>query len=249
MWEINNGKVKLDIKQVNSNFRIVKQDNLTFICPKKNLWDWENDGMKWLRSVIVDEKGYVVSCGFPKFGNYNEFKEDTEKLNKSLESQEQVLFTHKYDGSLCIRSVINGNVILRTRGTIDGNFEYENRTSFKEKFRLVAEEKYPILLNPDWNNDKSLLFEYLSKDDRIVLSYEENDLIFLGAVYHYLKLATWNELKQIANEGNLKLVELFELPNDITTLLEQVKNWEIEGVVARCNDSQTLVKVKSACIN
>jgi hypothetical protein len=187
----------------------------------------------------------VVSCGWPKFGNYGEFHEDTISLDKALEGGE-VLFTHKHDGSLAIRSVINGKVIFRTRGTLFGGEETEDgKESFGVRFERAA-AKYPLLLDPNWNSDISLLFEYVSPHNKIVLRYDFEDLIFLGFVRHNLTMGKWQEVKEVAQDGNLRLVEIHELPHNPKQLLEIIKDWEDEGVVARCCDSQVMVKVKSA---
>ena len=49
-----------------------------------------------------------------------------------------------------------------------------------------------------------------------------------------------------AEGGGLRLVELKELPSDPVKLLEEIKEWRTEGVVARVGADQVFVKVKSA---
>lgn len=238
----------INLKKINKKeFNITSDNGLNLIHPRKNKWDWDEEE-KWFRSVIVDDKGNILSCSFPKFGNYGEFRGDTNKLKKALRDGKTVRFSQKEDGSLCIRSVINGNVILRTRGTLYGGQASDDGTpSYGDRFKKVVKEKYPILLDPLWMNDVTLLFEYVSPDNRVVLSYKESDLVFIGGVYHKpLKLFQWSELKEIANENNLNLVKLHTLPNKPEDIIKEIQTWKIEGVVARTNDDQTLVKIKSA---
>lgn len=244
MWQVKENQALLDRTLVRKTFRSTTDGKLTLICPKKNNWDWE-DNEKWLRSVVVDENGKVVSCGWPKFGNYGEFINDTAALDKELVNGE-VLFTEKCDGSLAIRSVINGEVIFRTRGTLfGGEVDEDGKEPFGSKFKRAA-QKYPHLLDPNWHSNISLLFEYVSPHNKIVLRYDFEDLIFLGFVRHNLTIGKWCEVRKIAEEGNLRLVKTHELPREPQQLLEVIKTWEDEGVVVRCCDSQVMVKVKSA---
>jgi len=252
MWTHENGKAILDIGKVDrSEFKVVDdpQRGLHLIFPRKGKWNWL-EGEKWLRSVVIDDSGAIVSCAWKKFGNYGEFLDETGILIKELEHGRTVRFTQKMDGSLCVRSVINGKVILRTRGTLYGGdmmAEEEGRVPFGERFHKVANEKYPKLLDPFWiPSGKSLLLEYVAPDNAIVVRYSEEDLIFLGGIEHSgPSILTWEESQQIAEDGGLRLVDTKELPRNPLLMLEEVKGWKAEGVVIRCNGDQTFVKVKS----
>ena len=247
MWHRKDGKICLDISKINQDeFRINEEDGFTFVGPKKNKWSWKEDE-KRLRSLILDSDGFVVSSGFPKFGNYGEFLDDTKILNDALNDNKVVRSSHKHDGSLCIRSIIDGKIILRTRGTSCGQYAFnEEGPTFYERFYEAAEE-YPELLNSNFYPGYSLLFEYVSPTNRIVLKYEETDLIFIGGIKHSdLSLVTWKEMLEITKKGKLNIVKLHTLPTDPKELVSTVYNWiGDEGVVARCNNSQTLVKIKS----
>lgn len=238
MWKINSNQAYLDISKIKNNFRIYSSSGYTLVCPKKNYWDWE-DEERWLRSIMVNKDGRVVSCGWPKFGNYNEFTNDTNILNDNIH---KALFTHKHDGSLAIRSVVDNKVIFRTRGTLfGGDYDENGNEPFGVKFNRVA-KKYQKLLDINWCADRSLLFEYVSPNNKIVVKYDEEDLIFIGFVYHNLTIGSWGETKLIAKEGNLKLVEVYELPKDPKKILKIIKDWDDEGIVVRCG--QTMVKLK-----
>jgi len=259
MWSVKDGKITLDISKIRSDFRVVSQDGFHLVCPKKNLWDWEDDE-KWLRSIVVDDDGFVVSCAWKKFGNYGEFESDTAVLNWALRHSKSVLFTHKEDGSLCVRSVMNNKVVMRTRGTLYGEYAEEGAESFADRFHKVAMAKYPALLNPAFFPDRSLLFEYVSPTNRIVINYKEDDLIFIGSVIHKdLRICTWPELEFMAMSFGFNLVKTHTLPTDPSEIIHAVNEWDDEGIVARCNFSpsaygskgrivsdQVLVKIKSA---
>lgn len=249
MWYKKNGKICLDISKVNQNeFNINEENGLIFIRPKRNKWNWLDEEKK-LRSIIIDLEGYVKSSGFFKFGNYGEFLNETKILDNALKDNGTVRFSRKEDGSLCVRSVIDRKIILRTRGTAQGQYaRNEFGPTFYEQFLDVVREKYPKLLIPNFYPEYSLLFEYVSPKNRIILSYDYTDLIFVGGIKHSdLTLITWDEMLDITNEGNLNIVKLHTLPTNPKDLIEVIyKEWiGQEGIVARCNNDQTLVKIKS----
>jgi hypothetical protein len=249
MWNLIEDKIRLDISQVDSSrFNIISNNRSTLVTPRRNMYDWKNKE-RFLRSIIIGVDGMVISCSFPKFGNYNEFRSDTDKLDKSLVTNRMVRFTNKEDGTLCIRSVINDKVVLRTRGTIDGvaiDFEKDN-ISFSERFFNVAERKYCKILDPKWLPNCSMLFEYVSPDNVVVIFNKQEDLIFLGLVYHHnLRLGRWNVLEDISKDGKLNLVQSYDLPRNPLELVNEVKEWkDREGIVARCCNDQVMVKIKS----
>lgn len=259
MWSIKNGKMILDISKIRSDFKVVSRDGFHLICPKKNMWDWMEEE-KWLRSIVVDDNGFVVSCAWKKFGNYGEFASDTFILDWSLRHNKNVLFTHKEDGSLCVRSVMGNQVVMRTRGTLYGEYAEQDMEPFADRFHKVAMAKYPALLDPAFFPDRSLLFEYVSPTNKIVVTYGEDDLIFIGAIIHKdLRICTWPELEFMASSFGLNLVKVHTLPNDPHEIVRIINEWDDEGIVARCNFSptsygpkgevvkdQVLVKVKSA---
>lgn len=245
MWKSINGCLYLDINKVNRDeFNIKEQDGLRLIFPRKNKWEWKEEERN-LRSIIVDENGKVVSSAWSKFGNYGEFRDDTDTLNAFLINEAPVHFTLKMDGSLCCRSVINGKVVLRTRGTMYGGEDQEEQIAFGKRFYKVAEEKYPIMLDPTWYVNCSLLFEYVSPDNVIVVNYDTEDLIFLGGVYHNdLTPIPYEVAQHIAKQHNLNLVKTATLPNKAKDILANIDEWKTEGVVARVGN--VFVKIKSA---
>jgi hypothetical protein len=241
------GGAVLDLSAVDkAEFRIVSEGGFHLVFPKRNKWDWAEDE-KWLRSVVVDDAGRIVSCSWKKFGNFGEFLAETKALEKALADGCLVRFTAKEDGSLCIRSVFGGRVVMRTRGTLFGGKSDDGSETYGERFHRVAAARYPRLLDPLWMPDVSLLLEYVAPDNAIVVRYKKDDLVFLGGVEHSIpSIIPWETVVRIAAEGGLRLVELRELPSDPILLLKEVKEWRTEGVVARCCGDQVLVKVKSA---
>lgn len=241
---------RIDVPDEARGFKAHVRDDLVLITPRREKMsrsDWADDELA-LRSVVLRASTReVLSAGFPKFFNAAEsgsataqLSPEAQRLNIALAAGEPVWFTDKVDGSLCIRSVIDGEVMLRTRGVLPPS-------PHSDAMRAAAAARYPILLDPAFCPDVSLLFEFVSPEFRIILSYERDDLILLGAVNHS-DLTLWDvpELQRLATEHALTLVEIVELPIDPDALIEAVGAMEgREGVVARCDGGATMVKLKS----
>jgi hypothetical protein len=149
--------------------------------------------------------------------------------------------TVKLDGSLLVRSVHQGQVLLRTRGA----FGYAHQDNAHEIDACT--HRYPRLLDPTYLPDTSLLFEWVSPSNVIILKYGASDLFLVGGVWHhdlrYLRVA---ELQESASHLGIALVEFFSLTEkrwaDLYATL--VSDTDKEGYVIRIHDEQTLVKVK-----
>lgn len=208
--------------------------------------EW-SESERFFRSLMFNrESGEVVSIGFPKFFNYSEDEKDTSLLDKKLRSGAAVQFTEKMDGSLIIRSVVDGKVLLRTRGTTQAGDHGE--AAWK-----VLRAKYPDLKDPEFEPESSMLFEFITPDPelKVVLNYSEEDLVLLDRINHQnLQLDSYANIVDLADSNNLRAVETRDLPTDPEELLASVDVLEqSEGVVARVaddNNSQHLVKIKSA---
>jgi len=204
-------------------------------------YSWTPDEMPY-RSIVVDLDGNIVSSGFPKFFNYGEsqYSEPIDQVFRHaiVNQDPNLVFTHKYDGTLIIRNVINGEIVMRTRGTLSGR-------EFGEAAKQIAAVKYPQLLDPIYFPDLSLLFEYIGPENRIIVSYDEPDLILIGAIKHNnLQPLTWVELSQI--DGALRLAEIYSLTgknlDEINAFLAQYPEL-IEGLVVRMGGQ--LIKIKT----
>lgn len=212
---------------------------LVFIYAKSKLC-WSQDELAY-RSVIVDREGNVLSAGFPKFFNYEE-GEYTAPIDAALREaiateHPGLAFTQKYDGTLIIRSVLNDEVVMRTRSTFSGR-------GHGEAAKELAEESYPQLLDPGYHPNISLLFEYIGPENRVIVSYDEPDLVLVGAIDHSsLKPLAWDELSEM--DRCLRLAEAYPLAGrsieEVNDFLSQQPDL-IEGLVVRAGD--ILVKIK-----
>lgn len=237
-----------DIKPVeNDRFLVVPK-------PSKFKWDYnpddpydENSELNW-RSSLLNKEGEEISGGLPKFMNFGESKETSGNFNKidrtitQAISNHNALLTLKEDGSLIIRSVYKGEVIIRTRGS-SKIADSENFKENREEIMNIIRNKYPILLDPNFLPDLDLFFEYISPKNIIIIKYDEPELIFLHAKERKTqKLVNWDKLDDIANKYGFKLVNIVKELNEaksaqelktIIDRLEKEGSWPHEGVVVR----------------
>jgi hypothetical protein len=228
-------------------FQVTERDGLRLIVPSHEgavgNAPWTTETVKY-RSRIETLTGEPVSLGFRKFFNLetgpDELKVTGPDVLRYIEHQD-ALATLKIDGSLLIRSNYKGKVILRTRGSF--GYEFLDNADEMELFK----EKYPILFDPTALENISLLFEWTSPKNVIVLKYPEPQLTLIGGVFNktgnYLPMKGLEALSRLTK---VPIVKWFKLDKDGWEYLqsELATNSEVEGWVLRLGHEQILVKVK-----
>lgn len=237
-----------------TQFDVKERDGRFLINPRKDKHKWEDHEL-WLRSLVCDAQGNILSLGFPKFMNLHEKPEEhTHALNNSM----SVYATEKADGTLIILSYVDGQPYLRTRGSHDLG-------EFHDPVMRVINTQYPGLLKPTETGSMyeqysavtsgfSFLFEYVGPENQIVLQYNQDNLLFLAAVL-------WGEGTPLLLNSPEYLVEMQELWGlvpvktralDKTTTMAHVEHTpgreEEEGIVITCRNSTSeymLIKVKT----
>jgi hypothetical protein len=200
-------------------------------------WTQEN---KIFRSSLWNHEGELISAGFPKFTNFGENPENF-PVPTSLKN---TTIVEKMDGSLLCVSKYKGNVILRTRGTVDAS-KLENG----HELELFKEEYGPKILNDvsqTWEH--SYLFEWTSPLQRIVISYGDiPKWTLIGIVKHEdYSLFTQGELDNVAFACQSTRPETYTF-STVEDLLSNVEEWKgKEGVVIYSKNGQTLHKCKAA---
>jgi hypothetical protein len=213
------------------------KDLLYLIYPNHIGAQWTNENMVY-RSSIWTLDGAPVSLGFKKFFNYNEkpnLVPDPVDLTKCFVKE-------KIDGSTIIISRYKGIPIIRTRGTFDASgmdngYEIEY---LKQKYPNVFENE---LLKAETH---SILLEWVSPDNKIVLSYgDEPDAYLIGIVKHddytYLKQS---ELIEYGVKFGIQTSNTYHF-RTITEMIETVQAFKgKEGVCVYFNKEQDIKKIK-----
>jgi len=232
---------KIDTTQFMVHQHLLNGEVLHLVQPQFMGCKWTQEN-KIFRSSVWNNDGYPVSLGFYKFVNLGENPE-VFPVPTNLKNS---VITDKLDGSLLVVSKYKGNVILRTRGTvdatkIDNGYELE---IFKEKYLPLLEHE-----NSDETWEISYLFEWLtaSKDHAIVIKYDSvPEWVLVGAADHNdYSLLTQHELNAFASTVGFKRPEQFSF-NTVDELVETVTSWKNrEGIVLYTQNGQMLHKIKS----
>jgi RNA ligase len=246
--------MKLDLGAINlddfivSNREILDGIPVVLICPKKGKHTWSKDELH-LRSLLCDRDGNIICSGFPKFFNYGEDELSDSIISKGISSGKAILL-EKMDGSLIIRTVIDGKVSFRTRGS-------HNLGEFEEPIMRIINDKYPELLNPRVGSvmDMSLLFEYISPDNKVILNYRGTELYFLGGMIIYSnnvvpRFFPAHFFSGITDRLCVKTPLEYSLGDDLEFIRQEVSSWSgKEGIVVavpRSDGSYNLSKIKTA---
>ena len=216
------------------------------ITPTFTKHKWSDED-RHFRSLLCLPDGKVVSSGFFKFHNHGEAPE-LDRITEQAILNGTAWFTNKEDGSLLIRSVINGRVVFRTRGS------HTMEDKFSEPIMKLIEEKYPVLLDPTIDARYSVLFEYTSPDNLIVVQYDEPKLTVLGLMDltgdPYPEFVSDPDiLSMLEASYGTPAVKFYHLPNSLPEIIDQVRGWKgKEGIVVWCrlpNGKLHLSKIKA----
>jgi hypothetical protein len=216
--------------------------------------EWTDENKIFRSSIWRKADMHLVSAGFKKFTNLGE-QPEFEPVGDHTDLE----FVRKLDGSLLIVSQYKGQLIVRTRGTIDAT-QLPNGHEIE-----FLKKKYPKVFSNIWLNSEfhTLLFEWTTPSNRIVLQESEEPCLWLIGIvchrpevmdpfksfmglspkeaYHYF---TQFELDQQSLYLEVPRPERYELT--LANVAEYLKDKDsIEGVVIYSNRGQTLKKVKT----
>jgi RNA ligase len=225
----------IDKEEFKIQEEILNEEAVYLIGPKEIGVHWNKDNLIF-RSSLWNSAGELISAGFPKFFNWGE----NVQLSPVPTSLEHASILEKVDGSLLIVSNYKDNFIYRTRGTVNA---YHQKNSNEIE---ILKSKYPKTLTI--NNEFSMLFEWITPSNKIIINYGENvDFILVGCIWHKnYQLFTQNELNQFAVEFDLKRPKIYSF-NLIDEMMNTVKELKgAEGVVVYTNNGQTMHKAKGA---
>lgn len=244
--------MKIDLTQIDRNEFVVRPHLIAgeicyIVFPKSIATKYTKQTLIY-RSSVWNSQGEPVSLSFKKFFNWGE-QPDLAYTPFSMTANGGVELMEKIDGSALIVSKYKGQLIVRTRGTVDAS-DMENGFEIE-----TLKAKYPRAFTfPDENGDEyftapySLIYEWVSPYNRIVLDYGlEPDIYLIGAINHdEYKLWPQDELDILASLLLVKRPKRFNFAS-IQEMLEGVAALKgEEGLCCYCNKGQDIRKVKSA---
>ena len=244
--------MKIDLNTIDResfyvNEHVWNGERVYLVVPKEMgcVWTQEN---KIFRSSVWNYDGELISASFPKFVNWGE-KPETFPTPSSLDN---TTIVDKLDGSTLIVSQYKGNYMIRTRGTIDASEMEKNgheieifKNEVLPKFNELH-ESFPMDSSDTW--DISLIFEWTSPLNTIVLNYGDTPQFFLiGIIYHgNYGLSLQHSLDDFGRHFGVPRPKTYTF-NNVTDLISAITDWkDKEGVcVYHCSD-QRIHKIKSA---
>lgn len=196
------------------------------------------------RGLIFDKNGKLISRPYHKFFNAGE-KQETQ-INK-INLYDSHVILEKLDGSM-VRTIPTpeGFRLATKSGITDTSMNAEVFIADKPKYR-----EYILKTVQDFTH----IFEWVSRKDRVVIDYPEDNLILTGVrstkTGGYI---TYDTMKAIADMADIPVVKAIDgLPSQISLmkrphihlLVDTIREWDDgEGVVLRFNTGN-MVKVKS----
>lgn len=240
--------MKIDLTQIDRDEFVVRPHLIAgeicyIVFPKSIATKYTKQTLIY-RSSVWNAQGEPVSLSFKKFFNWGE-QPDLAYTPFSMTANGGVELMEKIDGSALIVSKYKGQLIVRTRGTVDAS-DMENGFEIE-----TLKAKYPLAFQWPDGVETGLytrIFEWVSPYNRIVLDYGlEPDIYLIGAIKHEdYSLVSQKELDEWAMQMYVKRPKRFNFAT-IQEMLEGVAALKgEEGLCCYCNKGQDIRKVKSA---
>lgn len=240
---------RLEFYQNNKEDFIVKKhptNDLYIVKYRHSGIDWENPYSRDARGLVLDKNSNIVSRPYPKFFNYQELKNReslSEGVRKLSDWDDGKYYVYeKLDGSLAVVSSYRGKLIYSSTGSIYGEFPDKFEKWFKKNLNKRQMQELKKL-----SKNYTLMFEYVSPDNRIVVPYNKEEMIFHGMIEtksgkEIIKPAILNS---IAKTLDLSVATKFDLSLDrILKLQKQSMDGNIfEGFVVKFETGKSL-KIK-----
>lgn len=191
------------------------------------------------RGIIFDEYGDILSRRYHKFFNLYE-REETHATKIDFSDAHTILV--KEDGSMISPIVFEGGIVrwCSKMGITDTSMETEVFVSKNSNYVEFAKYIHELQSTP--------IFEWVSRKNRIVLDYPEDNLILTAIRTNILgEYATYHQMKEAAEKYNIPVVRAYESEkiSDIGSFVENLSKKEnIEGVVVRF-DNGHMIKIKT----
>jgi RNA ligase len=234
--------------QERNEFKVIDKGDyltITYAVAFENTFQWDsNDPIgsavrRECRGITFDSNGNLICRKYHKFFNIGE-KEETQ-LNK-VNLYEPHIVLQKLDGSLIAPQPSSNGLVLTTKA---GVTEIAQQA---EEF-IADKPHYSTFIKKCIQRGTTPLFEWCSNKNRIVISYETDQLILTGLRYNDTgKYVDYEVMKTYATSWNIPVVQAVNglAVQDINLFVKQVREWDDgEGVVIRFSSGH-MCKVKSA---
>ena len=229
-------------------FRVMEKDWYTvinYMVGLEETFQWDsNDPVgsavrRECRGLIFDTAtGNLISHPYHKFFNVGE-REETQ-LNK-VNLYEPHVVLEKLDGSMIRPIPTKGGFRLATKAGITD-------VAMNAEVFIADKPHYSTFINLCISQETTPIFEWVSRKNRIVVDYPEDNLILTGIRYNdtgcYVEYESMKRSAAHLNIPVVKAVDGLSIQN-IQLFVKQVREWDDgEGIVLRF-DTGHMVKVKA----
>jgi RNA ligase len=190
------------------------------------------------RGLVFDnETGALISRPYHKFFNVGE-KEETQIHKINLKNPHVVL--EKLDGSMIRPIPTEDGFRLATRAGITD-------VAMNAEVFIADKPQYANFIEKCFRKGTTPIFEWVSRKNRIVIDYPEDDLILTAIRYNEIgSYVTYKVMKNYASAWGIPVVKAIAGDaTDITKVVDHIRKWDDgEGVVIRF-DSGHMYKIKA----
>jgi len=188
---------------------------------------WDGFGRLNMRGITF-VNGELGALPFPKFFNCGEHENST-----NVDFTTSKYINEKIDGSLISVFEINGKLYLKTMKSVYSDVAKWATENVTKDVLEISKSLLDSGLSP--------IFEYVSPQSRVVLSYDKPDFYFLGARSMSNGAILFPEI-HLEVPSCIKVPKVFASHEEMS---EYVEKDDVEGVVVTL-DNGIMVKVKSA---
>ena len=206
------------------------------------------------RGLVLDKDGNIILRGFSKFFNYLQLHAEHYKkqyTDEWVNQHDNFLSTNKdkkyhavekLDGSLVLMGEYKNKAILSSTSTT--NMETELLSIAYENLVNNNKNLTERILNYCKKTGQTLIFEYISPANRIVVEYENTDYVLIGIVNNYTGMyMSQDDLDSIAMKfGFTRPKRYIKTLQELTTDQRILKNHE--GYIV-FNEYGNLIKFKT----
>jgi RNA ligase len=230
-----------------TEFRVMEKDwysVVNYMVSLEETFQWDSDDpvgstvRRECRGLIFNREGELVSRPYHKFFNVGE-KPETQINKVNLYEPHVVL--EKLDGSMIRPIPTPEGFRLATKAGITD-------VAMNAEVFVADKPHYATFINKCIRKGTTPIFEWVSRKNRIVVDYPEDNLILTGMRYNDTgKYVDYQVMSNYATSWNIPVVKAVDglAVQNIDLFVKQVREWDDgEGIVLRF-DTGHMVKVKA----
>jgi hypothetical protein len=185
---------------------------------------------KATHSVNDRRTGRVLSAGHPRM----ELPDSDVHLlvaRRARQPDFDVNVIECLDAVSVVRTVVDRQVHFRTNRSVDGG-------RHEAALHAIARDRYPVLLDPEFEQNSSLLFQFVSPDSSTIIAADDEELVLTGHVNTVTgRQMPFAKLRVFAAKNQLTLVRTFDIGADPFEFLSLVESWvSAKGVIIRIDN-------------